>query len=218
MVVREGAMSPFRVWLSWVAANVIPSFVVSALLVAIVDALGVNRSVVVAYVVLFALVAGLQARVWRRWLGAASAGGPTWRRWAGWTLVALVVAMFFGVGIVATLDGLGHEHLGLIAGWAVAGAVVGAVQAATLGVSRTWVGWWIAASVSGWIIPAIIYSTAASTLSDVGRSAGVRWLLGGLAVDGNIELAITGMTLAVYGMLTGVVLARVAARRMAAAP
>ena len=211
-------MSPFRVWLSWVAANVIPSFVVSALLLAIVDALGVNRSVVVAYVVLFALVSALQARVWRRWAGPGSAGGPTWRRWAGWTVVALVVAMFFGVGIVATLDGLGHEHVGLIAGWAVAGAVVGGVQATTLGVSRTWIWWWMAASVTGWIIPAAVYSTVASTLDEVGRSAVVRWMLGGLAVDGNIELAITAMTFAVYGMLTGLVLARVAARRTASPP
>jgi hypothetical protein len=206
-------MRPFVVWLSWVAANVVPSFVVSALLFAIVDALGVNRSVVVAYVVLFALVSALQARVWRRWLGAASAGGPTWRWWAGWTVVALVAAMFFGVGIVATLDGLGHEHVGLIAGWAVAGAVVGGVQATTLGVSRTWVWWWIAASVTGWIVPAIVYSTAASSLGEIGRSAVVRWLLGGLAVDGNLELAITAMTFAVYGMLTGLVLARVTAQR-----
>ena len=211
-------MSPFVVWLSWVAANVVPSFVVSALLVATVDALGVNRSVVVAYVVLFALVSALQARVWRRWLGAASAGGPTWKRWAGWTVVALVVAMFFGVGIVATLDGLGHDHVGLIAGWAVAGAVLGGIQATTLGVSRTWVWWWIAATVTGWVIAAIVYSTAASTLGKLGRSGAVRWLVGGLAVDGNIELAITALTFAVYGMLTGIVLACVAARRTASAP
>jgi hypothetical protein len=210
-------MSPLVVWLSWVAANVVPSFVVSALLVAVVDALGVDRSVVVAYVVLFALVAALQARVWRLWLGATSGRGPTWRRWAGRTVVALVVAMFFGVGIVATLDGLGHEHLGLIAGWAVAGAVVGGVQATTLGASRSWVWWWIAASVTGWIIPAIVYSMAASTLSQVGRSVIVRRLLGGLAVDGNIELAITALTFAVYGMFTGIVMARATARRTATA-
>ena len=211
-------MTPLAVWLAWVAANIIPSFVVSALLFAIVDALGVNGSVVVAYVVLFALVAALQARVWRRWLGAPSSARPTWRRWAGWTVVALVVAMFFGVGIVATLDGLGHEHLGLIAGWAVAGAVVGGVQATTLGASRGWVWWWIAASVAGWIIPAIVYSTAASALERMARAVVVRWLVGGLAVDGNIELAITAMTFAVYGMLTGLVLARAAARRTTSAP
>jgi hypothetical protein len=121
--------------------------------------------------------------------------------------------MFFGVGIVATLDGLGHEHVGLIAGWAVAGAVLGGVQAARLGVSRRWVAWWVAASVAGWIIPAVVYSAAASALGRAGRSVVVRWLLGGLAVDGNIELAITAMTFAVYGMLTGLVLARVTAQR-----
>jgi len=36
--------------------------------------------------------------------------------------------------------------------------------------------------------------------------------------DGNIELAITAMTFAVYGMLAGLVLARAAARRTTSAP
>lgn len=206
-------MTPFAVWFTWVGANVVPSLLVSALLLVAADSLGVNRSVVLAYVVLFGLVAVLQARVWVRWRGARSDGnGPTWSRWAGWTIVALVIAMFFGVGIVATLDGLGHEHIGLIVGWAVAGGVVGGVQAMALGVSRSWVSWWVAASVAGWIIPAVVYSTAAAALDSIGRFAAVRWLVGGLAVDGNIELAITAMTFAVYGMLTGIVLARLAVR------
>ncbi len=206
-------MTPLGVWLWWVAANVVPSLVVSALLVAIVDTLGVNRSVVIAYVVLFGLVAALQSRVWLRWRGATSAGtSATWGRWAGWTVAALVVAMFFGVGIVATLDGLGHEHLGLVAGWSVAGCVVGSVQAATLGVSRRWVLWWVAASVAGWMITAAAYSRVVDALAGVGRSGFVRWLVGGLSVDGNIELAITAMTFAVYGALTGLVLARLVAR------
>jgi len=206
-------MTPFAVWFTWVAANVVPSLLVSALLLAFADSLGVDRSVVVAYVVLFGLVAALQARVWARSRSARPNGNrATWGRWAGWTIVALVMAMFFGIGIVATLDGLGHEHIGLIAGWAVAGGVVGGVQAMALGVSRSWVWWWVAASVAGWIIPALAYSTAAPTLGDIGRLGVVRWLVGGLAVDGNIELAITAMTFAVYGMLTGIVLARLAVR------
>jgi hypothetical protein len=206
-------MTPLRVWVWWVAANVAPSLVVSALLAAIVDTLGVNWSVVVAYVLWFGLVAAFQSGVWLRWRSATSAGSSaTWGRWAGWTVAALIIAMFFGVGIVATLDGLGHERLGLIAGWTVAGCLVGGVQAATLGVARRWGWWWVTASVAGWMITAAAYPHVADTLAGLSRSGIVRWMVGGLAVDGNIELAITAMTFAVYGALTGIVLARLAAR------
>ena len=108
-------MTPSRVWAAWLAANVIPSVVVSVLLVLAGAALGTDRSVVVAYVVLFGLVASLQARVWSRWRATRS-GAVRQRRWVVWTVVGLVAAMFFGVGTLATLDGLGHERRG-IAPW-----------------------------------------------------------------------------------------------------
>ena len=207
VVASGGAMMRSSVWLAWVAANIIPSFVVSALVLVVRDALGLDRSVVVAYVVLFGLVATLQARVRAWWLGGlAPTRGTRPGRWVATTLVALVVAMFFGVGIVATLDGLGHEHLGLIAGWAVAGGVLGGAQAATLGAASTWKWVWTAASVTSWVIAAATYSRIAAAGSDLTRTPLVRWLVGGLAVEGNIELGITALTFAVYGALTGLVL------------
>ena len=154
---------------------------------------------------LFGLVATLQAGVRVRWLGGRTAT-ITMRRWAATIVVALVVAMFFGIGIVATLDGLGHEHLGLIAGWAIAGAVLGAVQATSLGASHTWKWVWAGASVASSVIAAATYSRIAAAGSSLTRTPLVRWLVGGLAVEGNIELGITALTFAVYGALTGLVL------------
>ena len=60
-------MTPSRVWLSWLAANVVPSVAVSALLVLAAGTLGTDASAVIGYVALFGLVALLQARVWARW-------------------------------------------------------------------------------------------------------------------------------------------------------
>jgi hypothetical protein len=103
--------------------------------------------------------------------------------------------MFFGVGTVATLDGLGHEWLGLIAGWTIAGLILGATQAS-------------AATIGGWASAAALYARVAELGGPIARAPGMRWLIGGLAVDGNIELAITALTFAAYGVLTGAVMAR----------
>lgn len=201
-------MTPARVWIEWLGANVIPSIVVSALLLVAGKTLGTDVAVVIAYVVLFGLVAVLQARVWRRWRAGRGLTSPTGRRWTLWTIAGLVAAMFFGIGIVVTLDGIGHERLGLFVGWAIAGLVLGSIQAAALGVSVAAKLWWISASVAGWGGAAAAYSEVASTGTRIARVFIVRWLVGGLAVDGNVELAITAITFAVYGALTGLVLAR----------
>lgn len=208
-------MTRFGVWLAWVAANVVPSVAVSALLLALRDTLGVDRAAVTAYVVLFGLVATVQALVWARWHAARSTPAVvSWRRWAGWTIVALIAAMFFGVGTVATLDGLGHEHLGLIVGWAVAGLVLGAVQAAILGASGMPQLWWVLATVASWAGAAAAYGRVAAAAAEIGRTTVVRWLVGGLSLEGNIELGITAATFAVYGMLTALVLARLTPGRL----
>jgi hypothetical protein len=211
VVAREGTVTRTGVWAAWVAANVVPSLVVSVLLFMGTRTLGTDRSAVLAYVLLFALVAAWQGWVWVRWRGTGSAL-VSGRRWVVVTLAARVVAMFFGVGIVATLDGLGHERLGLVAGWTVAGAIVGATQAAALRASRPTAWWWIAASVAGWATAAALYVPLAAIGSGLARAPIVRWLVGGLALEGNIELGITALTFALTGMLTGVVLARLTPR------
>ena len=203
-------MTPARVWVAWLAANVAPSVAVSMLLVVIRDALGTDRSVVVAYVLLFSLVAGLQARVVARWREWRAQGGARPRRWAVWTIAGLVAAMFFGVGTVATLDGLGHERLGLISGWAIAGLVLGATQAAALGVTAREAAWWVIATIVGWTSAAAAYSSLAVVGAPLTWGPVMRWLVGGLAVEGNVELAITALTFAAYGLLTGGVMARMA--------
>jgi hypothetical protein len=195
------------VWLAWVTANVLPSVIVSLLLVITAESLGTNASAVVAYVVLFALVAVLQARVWIHWRSGA-APVPGRGRWVTWTLIGLVVAMFFGVGTLATLDGLGNERLGLVGGWAIAGLVLGLAQAPMLGVTAGRAGWWVAASVVGWAAAAALYGPLSKMAAPVVGAPGIRWLLGGLALEGNVELAITAVTFAGYGALTGAVLAR----------
>jgi hypothetical protein len=201
-------VTPSRIWLSWLAANVVPSVVVSVLLALAAGTLGTDVSAVVGYITLFGLVALLQARVWARWRAMRPGAAVTRRRWTMWTIVGLVVAMFFGVGTVATLDGLGHERLGLILGWVVAGLVLGLVQAPLLGVPASRAAWWVAAAVAGWASAAAICSPLAAVAAPIARMPLVVWLLGGLALEGNIELAITAVTFAVYGTLTGVVLAR----------
>jgi len=202
-------MTPTRVWLAWLAANVVPSVLVSLLLTIIGETLGAAGSAVVAYVVLFALVAALQARVvgrWRERRGDVGATRP--RRWALWTIVGLIVAMFFGVGTVATLDGLGHEWLGLILGWTIAGVILGTAQATALGVSTLGALWWVAATIVGWAGAAAVYSRLATVGGPIAQAPAVRWLVGGLSLDGNVELAITALTFAAYGLLTGAVMAR----------
>jgi len=208
VVRRARRVSPTSVWLSWLGANVVPSVAVSVLLLLVAGSLGTDASAVVAYVALFALVASMQARVWRRWRTTHGSAGATGRRWTTWTIAGLVLAMFFGVGTVATLDGLGHERLGLVLGWAIAGLVLGLVQAPMLGVSAGRAVWWVVACVVGWASAAAIYTPLASVAAPVAQMPGLRWLVGGLALEGNIELAITVVTFAVYGMLTGAVLAR----------
>ena len=207
VVGRTRLVSPTRVWLAWLTANVLPSVIVSLLLVMVDESLGTDASTIGAYAVLFALVAVLQARVWQRCRsGAAPGAGPA--RWVTWTLIGLVVAMFFGVGTLATLDGLGNERLGLIGGWVIAGLVLGLAQAPMLGVTAGRAGWWVAASVVGWAAAAALYGPLAKMAAPVVGAPGGRWLLGGLALEGNVELAITAVTLATYGALTGAVLAR----------
>jgi hypothetical protein len=196
------------VWLSWLGANVLPSVAVSVMLALVAGTLGTDTSVVVAYVALFGLVALMQARVWASSRPMREASGATGRRWTTWTIVGLVAAMFFGVGTVATLDGLGHERLGLVLGWVIAGLVLGVVQAAMLGVPARRAAWWVAASVVGWASAAAVYAPLAAIAAPIIRAPGLRWLVGGLALEGNIELAITAVTFAVYGVLTGAVLAR----------
>ena len=208
-VVVRGArrVSAYRVWLEWLVANVAPSIAVSLLMVVVAGALGTNASAVVAYLVLFVLIALMQARVWARWR-SSQALASRHRRWTTWTLVGLVVAMFFGVGTLATLDGLGHDRLGLIAGWALAGLVLGLVQAPILGVPAARAAWWVAASVVGWATAAAVYAPLSKVAAPIVGAPGIRWLLGGLAIEGNVELAITAVTFAAYGALTGAVLAR----------
>ena len=201
-------MSPSRVWVAWLIANVLPSVAVSVLMAIVATTLGTNTSAVVAYVVLFAMVAVLQARVWSRWLATRQTSRGIGRRWMMWTLIGLVAAMFFGVGTLATLDGLGYERLGLVAGWVVAGLVLGLAQAPLLGVAAGRAAWWVAASVVGWATAAAVYSPLSKIAAPIAGAPGVRWLLGGLAIEGNVELAITAVTFAVYGLLTGAVLAR----------
>ena len=87
-VVRgQGRMTPSRVWAAWLAANVIPSFVVSVLLVLAGAALGTDRSVVVAYVVLFGLVAYTASAGLVAMARDARSGAVRQRRWVGWTIV-----------------------------------------------------------------------------------------------------------------------------------
>jgi len=201
-------MTRSAVWTAWLAANVIPSVAASTAVLAMRDSYGVDGAVVTAYVLLFGLTASLQAVVRARWVRCYSQTAPKRAgRWTTWTLIALIVAMFFGVAIVATLDGLGHERLGLIAGWAVAGTVLGVAQAILLETGRAWKWSWIAASVAGWSIAAAGHSWFARVASGFTQLAVVRWLAGGLHVEGNIELGITALTFALYGMLTGAVLA-----------
>jgi hypothetical protein len=208
LVCRERRVSPTSVWLSWLGANVLPSVAVSVMLALLATTLGTDTSAVLAYVALFGLVALMQARVWGRWRTTRGSAGATRRRWTTWTIIGLVLAMFFGVGTVATLDGLGHERLGLVLGWVIAGLVLGVVQAPMLGVSAARAIWWVVASVIGWASAAVVYAPLASVAGPLAQTPGLRWLVGGLALEGNIELAITAVTFAVYGMLTGVVLAR----------
>ena len=200
-------MTRGRIWLAWLVANIAPSLLVSAVIVALRQTLGVNQLAVIAYVLLFASVAWLQARVWVRWR-TQRAGGPKPRavRWASWTIAGLVAAMFFGVGALATLDGLGNEKLGLFVGWVAAGLVLGVVQAAVLGVSRLHAALWVAACVSGWGAAAAFYSHLSG--SQLGDVPVFRWLVGGLLLEGNVELAITAFTFALYGISTGAVLSR----------
>jgi hypothetical protein len=196
---------------------VIPSVAVSVLMAIVATSLGTNTSAIVAYVVLFAMVAMLQARVWSRWLATGPTSPGAGRRWTMWTLVGLVAAMFFGVGTLATLDGLGYERLGLVAGWVIAGLVLGLAQAPLLGVAAGRAAWWVAASVVGWATAAAVYAPLATIAAPIIGAPGVRWLLGGLAIEGNVELAITAVTFAVYGLLTGAVLARLTPRTAALA-
>jgi hypothetical protein len=205
-------VSPSRVWGAWLIANVMPSVVVSVLMAVAATTLGTNTSAVVAYVVLFAMVSMLQARVWSRWLATGKTPPGTGRRWIMWTLIGLVAAMFFGVGTLATLDGLGYERLGLITGWVIAGLVLGLAQAPLLGVAAGRAAWWVAASVVGWATAAAVYAPLSKIAAPIVGAPGVRWLLGGLAIEGNVELAITAVTFAVYGLLTGAVLARLTPR------
>ena len=200
-------MTPSRVWLAWLAANVLPSVAVSVLLVLVRDVLGTDRAVIAAYVLLFSLVTAMQARVVARWRAPRRLGSERPRRWVVWTIAGLLVAMFFGIGTVATLDGLGHERLGLVTGWAIAGLMLGTAQSVALGVAMRDALWWVIATIAGWTVAAVAYSSVAVVGAPIARAPVMRWLIGGLAVEGNIELAITALTFAAYGLLTGVVMA-----------
>ena len=198
-------MTPGRVWLAWLTANVVPSLVVAAVILVIQHTLGVDQVVVIAFVLLFGLVAWWQSRVWVRWRALRDGNlTPRWWRWAAWTLGGLLVAMFFGVGTLATLDGLGSETLGLVLGWVIAGVVLGFAQSFALGVSRAHVALWVAASVCGWGAAAALFSQVHGSGVQLARIP----LLGSLMLEGNVELAITAFTFALYGISTGAVLSR----------
>jgi hypothetical protein len=77
-----------------------------------------------------------------------------------------------------------------------------------LGVRRKWKWLWASATVASWIgVAAATHSRIATASVGLTRTPFVTWLVGGLAVEGNIELGITAATFAVYGILTGLVLA-----------
>jgi hypothetical protein len=153
-----------------------------------------------------------------RWCAARRTFPPARAgRWIAWTIGGLGVAMFFGVGTVATLDGLGQERLGLVTGWAIAGVVLGCAQAAALGVSAGRAVSWVAATLVGWAGAAVACAELATENAWLTRAPVVRWLVGGLALEGNVELVITSATFAAYGILTGALLARLTPRREAGA-
>ena len=56
-------------------------------------ALGTNHAAVVAFVVLFALVAVMQARVWAHWRAVLGGGEVRPRYWVTRTLIGLVVGI-----------------------------------------------------------------------------------------------------------------------------
>ena len=202
-------MTPGRVWLAWLGANVAPSLVVAAVILAVRQTLGVDQLVVVAFVLLFGLVAWLQARVWVRWRMRRDGGAsPRALRWTAWTIGGLLVAMFFGVGTLATLDGLGSERLGLVLGWLIAGLVLGLVQSFVLGVTRVHAALWVGACVSGWGAAAALFSQLHGGSAQLAQVP----LLGSLMLEGNVELAITAFTFALYGISTGAVLSRLTPR------
>jgi hypothetical protein len=195
------------VWAAWLAANVLPSLVVSAIVLAGQRALGIGQTAPIAYGALFVLVAALQSVVWLRWRRQAYGGQEVRARtWVAWTIVGLLFAVVCAVGMLAAFDGAADERILFGVGWVIAGLALGFAQANVLGPPRRVAAWWMLASAMGWACAAVVMEATASVRISTLPIA--RWIVGGLVVPGNNEIWMFAVTLAVYGVFTGAVMAR----------
>ncbi|MGH7719081.1 MAG: hypothetical protein ACREON_09595 [Gemmatimonadaceae bacterium] len=186
----------------WFLANAAPLLLV-ALVAAVVDERAHDSTVAVAgHLTLVLSAAALQALVLR------SHGIAPWR-WMLATLAGFGIGLVFGVGLFATLDGLGHETIGMGLGMVLLGAALGGTQSLVLRRGRARGALWTAGSAAAWLAFGLLWLAgwhyAHGTMSGRGALAP----LARLYDTGNAELLLLAVGLAGYGLLTGALLSRV---------
>jgi hypothetical protein len=189
----------WRLWSQWVLANAAPFLVVYILIASLGTLLGHDAQGVLAYLVLVAMLVTLQWAVLRRQVSRA-----LW--WLLATLVGIPVGAAASIPVLAAMDTAGQEVAGVLVGITLFGGVLGAVQWLVLKRHVRSAAWWIPASAASWLL--YVGVDIAS------RKAGL--LLPGYELFGRlgqIEVAMLGYAFLSYGVITGLLLVWLLARR-----
>jgi hypothetical protein len=186
----------------WFLANLAPLFIV-VLVAATLDGRAGNSAVpLVGHLALVLSAAVGQAMVLR-------VHGVAVGRWIVATMIGFAVGLALGVGLLATLDGLGHEVLGMGLGTALLGAVLGSAQALAMRRERAGEAIWIAASASAWVVVGLLWLAGWHRAHGLVSGGGPLSPFTRLYEAGNAELLLLGIGLAGSSLFTGPVLARI---------
>lgn len=193
----------WRLWLQWVLANAAPFLLVYVLIASIGALLGHDAQGVLSYIVLVLTLVMLQWAVLRQ-----KVEGARW--WLLVTLLGIPLGAAVGIPVLAMMDVSGQEVLGALVGITLFGSVLGLMQWLVLRRHVRGAGWWILASAASWLLYVVLDIST--------RKAGL--LLPGYELFGNlgqIEVAMLGYAFLSYGVITGLLLVWLLARRERAA-
>ena len=186
----------------------LPVAATTVLVLAMARGASTGATALAAHLALFCGTAMLEG-VWMARGGARGpARAPSAWRWTAWTLAGAAVGGLLGIGVLITLDGLGHEAAGSLLGAVIFGAGMATPQAWLIRGAGHPSRWWVPAAAAGWLAGGAVWN-------GIWRSGAVRDLAAAILplyapdlLPGSNEVSLLATALICHGLATGLVVPR----------